>query len=238
MRMHLSRARKIVAAVTALLSVALLAGCSEEKPNDRTITLTLIRYAETEGNSSGGVIDTTPPGPSLTPVGVQQASALANRLKAEKYDGIYASQLVRTQQTAAPMSKTMNEPVNVLPGLDEVGAGWYDGGPTDRADATFMVAPKAWVEGNRNFAIPGGATGNEFNGKFTGAVQRIYESGDNKPVAFSSGTSIMVWTLMNVSNPKTSLLTDHPLPNTGRIVITGNPVIGWKLVDWDGVTGF
>lgn len=237
MRMHLSRARKIVAAVTALLSVALLAGCSDEKPNDRTITLTLIRYAETEGNSSG-VIDTTPPGPSLTPVGVQQATALANRLKAEKYDGIYASQLVRTQQTAAPMSKTMNEPVNVLPGLDEVGAGWYDGGRTDRADATFMVAPKAWVDGNRKFAIPGGVDGNEFNGKFTGAVQRIYESGDNKPVAFSSGTSIMVWTLMNVSNPKTSLLTDHPLPNTGRIVITGNPAIGWRLVDWDGITSF
>ena len=163
--------------------------------------MTLIRYAETEGNSSG-VIDTTPPGPSLTPVGVQQATALANRLKAEKYGGIYASQLVRTQQTAAPMSKTMNEPVNVLPGLDEVGGGWYDGGRTDRADATFMVAPKALGRRNRKFAIPGGVDGNEFNSKFTGAVQRIYESGDNKPVAFSSGTSIMVWTLMNVSNPK------------------------------------
>jgi len=237
MRMHLSRARVIVATMTAMLSVVFLAGCGQDAPKDRTITLTLIRYAETEGNASG-VIDTSPPGPSLTPVGVQQATALANRLKGEKYDGIYASRLVRTQQTAAPMSKTLNEPVNVLPGLDEVTAGWYDGAPADRANDTFMVAPMAWIKGDRNFAIPGSVTGNQFNGQFTGAVQRIYESGDNKPIAFSSGTSIMVWTLMNVSNPKTSLLTDHPLPNTGRVVVTGNPAIGWRLVDWDGITDF
>lgn len=237
MRMQLSRARAIVATVTALLAVVLLAGCGASTPKDRTITLTLIRYAEAEGNAAG-VIDTSTPGPSLTPAGVQQATALANRLKSNQYDGIYASEMVRTQQTAGPMSKALNEPVNVLPGLNDVSAGWFDGGRTDRADATFMVAPMAWVNGDRNFAIPGSVTGNQFNGQFTGAVQRIYESGDNKPVAFSSGTSIMLWTLMNVRNPKSSLLTDHPLPNTGRVVVNGNPVIGWTLVDWDGITDF
>lgn len=45
----------------------------------------------------------------------------------------------------------------------------------------------------------------------------------------------MVWTLMNVKNPKTGLLASHPLPNIGRVVITGDPVNGWTLVNWDGV---
>ena len=48
----------------------------------------------------------------------------------------------------------------------------------------------------------------------------------------------MVWTLLNVKNPKSSLLTSHPLPNAGRVVITGNPMDGWTLVDWDGVRNF
>jgi len=25
------------------------------------------------------------------------------------------------------------------------------------------------------------------------------------------------------------------LPNVGRVVITGNPMTGWTLVDWDGI---
>jgi hypothetical protein len=57
-------------------------------------------------------------------------------------------------------------------------------------------------------------------------------------VVFSQGEAIMVWTLMNVKNPKTALLTSHPLPNIGRVVISGNPTDGWTLVDWDGVRNF
>ena len=62
--------------------------------------------------------------------------------------------------------------------------------------------------------------------------------GDDKPVAFSSGLAMMIWTLLNARNGKPSLLTDHPLPNVGRIVLTGNPITGWTLVDWDGITNF
>jgi len=55
---------------------------------------------------------------------------------------------------------------------------------------------------------------------------------------FSQGTAIMVWTLMNAKNVKDTLLTSHPLPNTGRVVVTGNPMTGWTLVEWDGIRNF
>ena len=86
------------------------------------------------------------------------------------------------------------------------------------------------------FSIPGSVSGREFNGQFTAAVQRSTTAVTSKPVAFSSAASIMLWTLMNARNGKDSLLTDHPLPNTGRVVLTGNPISGWTLVDWDGIT--
>ncbi|MCB1266457.1 MAG: hypothetical protein KDB56_18115 [Mycobacterium sp.] len=69
-------------------------------------------------------------------------------------------------------------------------------------------------------------------------MQKIYESGDEKPVAISSGLAIMMWTLLNARNGKPSLLTDHPLPNASQVVLTGNPITGWVLQDWDGITNF
>jgi broad specificity phosphatase PhoE len=235
--MPVSRIRTLAAIVAALLAAVLVASCSSPAPSERTITLTFIRHGESEANADN-LIDTEVPGPSLTPAGQQQASAVADRLKGNKYDGIYASEMVRTQQTAAPMSKALSEPVTVLPGLNEIGAGWFNGTGVDKAAITYMVAPADWLRGDTSFSIPGSVSGTEFNGKFTEAVQRIYASGNNKPVAFSSAASIMMWTLMNVRNAKDSLATDHPLPNTGRVVVTGNPVIGWTLVDWDGITSF
>ena len=48
----------------------------------------------------------------------------------------------------------------------------------------------------------------------------------------------MIWTILNTKNAKSTLINSHPLPNTGRIVITGSPADGWTLVDWDGVRNF
>ena len=72
----------------------------------------------------------------------------------------------------------------------------------------------------------------------TAAIQKIYNSSHNNPVVFSQGTAIMVWTLMNTKNGRDSLLTSHPLPNAGHVVITGNPMTGWTVVDWDGIRNF
>ena len=43
---------------------------------------------------------------------------------------------------------------------------------------------------------------------------------------------------MNVKNGKNSLATTHPLPNLGRVVITGSAAMGWTLLDWDGIRDF
>ena len=230
--------RKISAAVAAPLVMVMLAACgTSSTPEARDITLTFIRHAESEANAAE-IASTTVPGPPLTPVGQEQAAALADRLSGEGFDGIYASQMVRTQQSAAPLSKALGEQVTVLPGLNEIPAGWFEGIPVADTSGTFLLGPQAWLRGDRRFGIPGSEDGDEFNGAFTNAVQKIYESGDDKPIAFSSGLAVMMWTLMNARNGKQSLLTDHPLPNTGRVVLTGNPTMGWTLISWDGITNF
>ena len=126
----------------------------------------------------------------------------------------------------------------MLGGLQSINAGWYNGKPESMASSTYMLAPAAWLNGDVNDSVPGSISGKDFNDQFTAAVRKIYDSGHSKPVVFSQGTAIMVWTLLNVKNPKSSLLTSHPLPNAGRVVITGNPTDGWTLVDWDGLRNF
>ncbi|MGV0991690.1 MAG: histidine phosphatase family protein [Mycobacterium sp.] len=236
--MNASPARFLRAAVSAALAAVLLASCgSSTSAAQRSITLTFIRHAESEANAAA-VASTVVPGPPLTAAGQEQAASLANKLAGNKYDGIYASQMTRTQQSAAPLSKALGEQVTVLPGLNEISAGWFENIPMSDTSGTFLLGPEAWLKGDRRFGIPGSVNGNQFNGAFSAAVQKIYDSGENKPVAFSSGLAIMMWTLLNSRNGKNSLLTDHPLPNNAQVVLSGNPDSGWTLVSWDGITNF
>lgn len=233
------RARSLRVAALALVAVFTFAACGSNDPaaKERSVTLTFIRHAESEANAAE-VAATTVPGPPLTPLGQEQAATLADKLAGDKFDGVYASQMVRTQQTAAPTAKALGEQVTVLPGLNEISAGWFEGVPVSETSGTFLLGPEGWLRGDRRYGIPGSVDGNQFNQAFSAAVQKIYDSGENKPVAFSSGLAIMMWTLLNSRNGRTNLLTDHPLPNTGRVVVKGNPYTGWTLVDWDGITDF
>lgn len=231
------RNRSYIWKVAAVLVAAVVISACSGTPHVRTITLTFVRHAESEANAAE-IIDTDVPGPGLTEQGEGQAEQLARQLARNKYDGVYASNMTRAEQTAAPLARQLHEHVQILPGLREIDAGWYQGTPKKRADLTYLLAPADWLNGDIQDAIPGSISGKQFNDQFTAAVQKIYDSGNNKPIAFSHGTAIAYWTLMNVKNPNDSLAKTHPLPNTGRVVITGSPGTGWTLVDWDGIRDF
>lgn len=223
----------MVSTLTIVLVLGMLLAPVSVAGGDRTITLTFIRHAQSAGNASG-LIDTSTPGPSLTDLGRSEAIASAERMAPHHYDGIYASTMIRTQQTAQPMAETLAEPITVLPGLREIEAGAYEGQSEALAGATYFTAPAQWLQGDRAARIPGSIDGNEFDARFDEAVSRIYDSGDANPVAFSHGGAIMLWVGMNVDGVDPRLLSGHPLDNTGYVVVKGNPVDGWSLVDWDG----
>ncbi|OBH90543.1 MULTISPECIES: histidine phosphatase family protein [unclassified Mycobacterium] len=224
---------KAVAALTAVLVVGACGGT----PQARSITITFIRHAQSASNASG-IIDTSVPGPSLTPEGQGQAQQVAHQAGHKDYDGIYASTMVRTQQTAAPLASELGKQVEVLQGIQEINAGWFEGKPIPQENATYLLAPADWLRGDTQDSIPGSVSGKEFNEQFTAAIAKVYNSGQHDPVVFSHKFAIEYWTLMNTKNAKDSLLTSHPLPNVGRVVITGNPLYGWTLVEWDGIKDF
>jgi broad specificity phosphatase PhoE len=231
------RKGSMVCKALAVIAATVIVGACGGSPQVRSITLTFVRHAESEANANG-ITDTTVPGPGLTPEGKGQAEQVAHQLLHNNYDAVYASTMARAQLTAEPLAAELHKRVEVLQGIQEIDAGWFEGKPSSMGPSTYLLAPADWLNGDVGNRIPGSVSGKEFNDRFTAAVQKIYDSGHSKPVVFGHKFSIEYWTLMNVKNAKDSLRTSHPLPNTGRVVITGNPLTGWTLQEWDSIRDF
>ena len=222
----------------ALTSLLLLLGATVPAAAAELMRVTFVRHGESAGNASG-LIDTSTPGPVLTLKGQQQARDVVGTLGDNNYDAIYASTMVRTQLTAAPMSQYLRLPIEVLPGLQEVEAGIFEGTPEAGAEHGYAKFPLAWAfQGNLNLRIPGSIDGNEFDARMDGALKNMYDNGDRNPVVFSHGAAIMFWTMINAQNltleQKINLLRTARLGNTDYVVIEGNPEDGWTLVNWNG----
>src|SRR5688572_23161801 len=84
--------------------------------------LFLIRHGQTPSNVAG-LLDTAAPGPGLTDLGHRQAAEIPDALRSTPVDAIFASTLVRTQLTAAPLAEDRGLDVVVLPGIHEIEAG-------------------------------------------------------------------------------------------------------------------
>ncbi|WP_343709976.1 histidine phosphatase family protein [Mycobacterium sp.] len=113
---------------SALLSTSLLFLAAATARADELITLDLVRHGEA-GDTA--VVNTLVPGPPLTSTGMDQANAVADVLKGAGIDEIFASAMTRAQQTAAPLATDLGLPVHVLPGLDEINAGVFEGIPVN-----------------------------------------------------------------------------------------------------------
>jgi broad specificity phosphatase PhoE len=65
------------------------------------------------------------------------------------------------------MSQYLGLPIQVLPGLQEIEAGDYEGTPEKDATKGYLVAPIKWVQGDLSARIPGSIDGNEFESRVT-----------------------------------------------------------------------
>lgn len=201
------------------------------------MTVTFVRHGESEANASH-TIDNSIPGASLTPLGQAQAAAVAAALAADgvDYDAIYASNMRRTTETAAPFAATTGLTPTVLPGFREINAGWFErSSDSGLGGIGYVLAPALWTLGARSVPVPGGGDGNAFDARMDSALKVVEESGAQNPVVFSHAATIMFWTMMNVDNPDLGLMLRHRLDNTGIVVVEGSADEGWTLKTWAGL---
>ncbi|OBK30954.1 hypothetical protein A5634_14895 [Mycobacterium asiaticum] len=212
--------------------------------NDQIVTIDFVRHGETASNVAG-LLDTAAPGPSLTALGQLQAANVASVLNGQgTFAGIFESQMIRTQKTAAALAAYAGQPAPViLSGLNEINAGILEDMQQIPAGLFYLAGPLVWTLGLPAFPmlapLSTNPTGLDFASGFNGAVQTMYNAAVANPshtvAAYSSALTIEAGTMMMVDNPNPLLLLTHTLPNTGVVVVQGSPQTGWTMVSYDGM---
>ncbi|WP_128434255.1 histidine phosphatase family protein [Streptomyces cyaneus] len=196
--------------------------------------LLLVRHGQTPTNVDY-LLDTAVPGPGLTALGEQQAAALPEALADEDIAAIYASTLIRTQLTAAPLAAARGVDVLVRDGIREVSAGDLEMLPGDtEAGHAYMKTVFAWAAGDTGLRMPGGESGAEVLARYDAVVAEAADSGAGVVAMVSHGAAIRMWTAARVANVDVAFAAARPLDNTGVVILEGAPSEGWKALTWAG----
>jgi broad specificity phosphatase PhoE len=195
-----------------------------------------VRHGQTPSNVLG-LLDTAAPGPGLTELGTRQAEAVVDALGHESIAAIYVSKLLRTHETAAPLAAALKLTPVELPGTHEIEAGDVEGRSDHEAVRIYMTTAFAWGAGDPSPAMPGGADGHAFFGRFDDAIAGIAAAhpDDATVVVVSHGAAIRVWTGARVAHLGDGFTADNHLANTGIVVVEGSPDAGWTALSWGGM---
>ncbi len=194
--------------------------------------LLLIRHGQTPGNVLGQ-LDTAFPGPGLTELGLRQAEALPRSLGRENIGGIYASTLVRTQLTAAPLAEALGLETHVLDGLQEIEAGDLEKATDHESHHTYMSTVFAWTDGRLDVRMPGGTDGHAFFARYDAAIEKVAAAGHPTAAVVSHGAAIRCWAGNRSEEIDSAFASHHQLANTGIVILEGDPGLGWRLLHWD-----
>lgn len=203
--------------------------------------LLLIRHGQTPGNVLGQ-LDTAHPGPGLTELGERQAAALARSLANEQIDFLYASTLIRTQITAAPLSAVRGLKIEVMEGLHEIEAGSLEKLTDKESHLRYLGTVFGWADGELHRRMPAGPSGHEFFERYDASIARIATAaasgtaasgGAGTVAVVSHGAAIRVWAGLRAGNMEPGFAARHALANTGIVALEGDPDAGWRLIHWD-----
>jgi probable phosphoglycerate mutase len=201
------------------------------------VRLLLIRHGQTPGNVLGQ-LDTAHPGPGLTELGEQQATAMARSLANERIGLLYASTLIRTQITAQPLAEMRGLDVGILAGLREIEAGSLEKLTDRESHLRYFGTVAAWTAGDLDRQMPAGPNGHDFFDRFDASIARIAGAAegvaDSGAVAVvSHGAAIRVWAGVRAVNVEPEFALRHVIANTGIVALEGDPDAGWRLIHWD-----
>lgn len=194
--------------------------------------LLLIRHGQTPGNVLGQ-LDTAFPGPGLTELGQRQADALPLSLGREDIGGLYASTLIRTQLTAAPLATALGIETQVLDGLQEIEAGDLEKATDHGSHHIYMSTVFSWTDGNLDLRMPGGTDGHTFFARYDAAINTVAAAGHSTAAVVSHGAAIRCWAGRRSEDIDSAFASHHRLENTGLVILDGDPEHGWKLLHWD-----
>ena len=151
----------------------------------------IIRHGETEWNKTGRF-----QGHSDVPLSVEgraQAEALGRHLALDHVDAIYASDLIRAMETAAPLAARFGLTVTPDPLLRELNFGAWEGRSFNDVNAEHSDTMKRFYNDPEHADIPESEPFPEFQKRVAGRVREIVRAHQGKRVVIvSHGASIRI----------------------------------------------
>ena len=142
--------------------------------------IVLIRHAEAEGNlyrRVHGQFDA-----NITMLGRRQVAALAERFRDAKIDGLWSSDLTRTQSTASAVLKYHPElTMHLAEGLREVDVGVWEDTPWGEIARTYPEQYRNFNQDPERWSVPGGED-------FNALVERMGRTLLDLAAAYPGGT--------------------------------------------------
>jgi probable phosphomutase (TIGR03848 family) len=169
----------------------------------------LIRHGDND--SLGKYLAGRKPGVHLNESGMQQAQNLAERLARYPIKAVISSPLERAQETAAPIAQSFGLPIEILPDINEVDFGEWEG-----KDVEVLRKEPLWEDvQNRpgQVRFPGGETLQEAQSRIVEALVAL-----NK--RFANNDWIVCVSHCDVVRLAVSYFLDIPLDNFQRLVIS------------------
>ncbi len=198
-----------------------------------TTEFILIRHGETDWNRElrfQGHIDVP-----LNDTGHEQARRLGLRLAGEPVQQLISSDLLRTQQTAAPAAQQLGLDIVTTASLREQNFGVAEGLRGDELKQLHPRAWEEWLEFREDHALPEGESPIDFHARAIAALARIAtaHNGQRVLVVTHGGVLDMVWRTVHglgLNGPRRS-----DIPNAGfnRICIA-DPAAPERIeiLDW------
>lgn len=194
--------------------------------------LVLLRHGQTHSNVAGA-LDTGAPGADLTDLGQSQAVAAAKVLaeRPAPIEAVYASTLVRTQQTGQPFAASSGLTPVVREGIREIQAGDLEMRTDTEAVHRYRHTVAEWIFANLDTRMPGGETGHEFLERYDAVVAEAAQQHESV-LLISHGAAIRAWVSAHIDVDRLGHAPTDPLHNTGCIELEGDPDKGWRVLSW------
>jgi 2,3-bisphosphoglycerate-dependent phosphoglycerate mutase len=174
----------------------------------------LVRHARSADVVPGEPASFDPP---LHSEGVAQAEALARRLHPKTLDAVYASDLIRTQQTAAPVLEGRHLDLVIRPDLREVFLGEWEGGVFRQKAADGGPDWQRFLDTGRWDVIPGAESDDALRSRMVRAVDAIAAAHDGGSVlVVSHGGAINAFLAAVLGVPRTQFTA---VENTGVTIV-------------------
>lgn len=162
------------------------------------MTLYLIRHGRTDWNDLNyiqGKHDIP-----LNSTGIEQAHSLAGHIRSQKINisHIYTSHLKRAYQTANILSGELNIPFDILPGLEEVDLGEWEGRTWHEVKEIFPSTYNEWYLNRRYTKSTGGESYNDMLIRVVAALTKLTAScKDNVAVVTHSAVIMALMCFLN-----------------------------------------